>query len=185
MPRGHDHDPMYSLSIYARFSGQVFCKFSWKKIVIGKKDRCAVFGCKNKGLFPRNIQWSSPLARKARVNTERVPPGHPIILLKSSKFDVAAVSVKRSIYKGSVSFLTLLYLMYCYFHHLPRSIQQQGYQLLVSSNGSRSYKREAFYITIFFVLTKCSRGGSMLTLLSSFFYELHPLDEEEGHLTIR
>ena len=169
MPRGHDHDPMYSLSIYARFSGQVFCKFSWKKIVIGKKDRCAVFGCKNKGLFPRNIQWSSPLARKARVNTERVPPGHPIILLKSSKFDVAAVSVKRSIYKGSVSFLTLLYLMCCYFHHLPRSIQQQEYQLLVSSNGSRSYKREAFYITVFLYWQNVLEGAVCWHYFQVFF----------------
>ena len=41
--------------------------------------------------------WSSLFARKARVNTERVPPGHPIILLKSNEFNMAAVSVKRSI----------------------------------------------------------------------------------------
>ena len=46
---------------------------------------------------PRNIQWSSLFARKARVNTERVPPGHPIMLLKSNEFNMAAVSVKRSI----------------------------------------------------------------------------------------
>ena len=46
---------------------------------------------------PRNIQWSSLFARKARVNTERVPPGHPIILLKSNEFNMAAVSAKRSI----------------------------------------------------------------------------------------
>ena len=52
MLRGHGHDPMYSLSIYAGFSGQFFFTFSWKKIVIGKKDRCAVFGCKNERLFP-------------------------------------------------------------------------------------------------------------------------------------
>ena len=43
------------------------------------------------------------LARKARVNTERVyrivlvPPRHPIILLKSNEFNMAAVSVKGSI----------------------------------------------------------------------------------------
>ena len=47
--------------------------------------------------FPRNIQWSSLFARKARVNTERVPPGHPIILLKPNKFKMTSVSVKRSI----------------------------------------------------------------------------------------
>ena len=28
MPRGYEHDPIYSLSIYARFSGQFFFKFS-------------------------------------------------------------------------------------------------------------------------------------------------------------
>ena len=49
--------------------------------------------------FPRNIQGSYLFARKARVNTERVPPGHPIILLKSNKFNLAAVSVKRSFNK--------------------------------------------------------------------------------------
>jgi len=27
MPRGHEHNPIYSLSIYARFSGQFFSKF--------------------------------------------------------------------------------------------------------------------------------------------------------------
>ena len=36
-------------------------------------------------------------ARKARLNTKRVPPGHSVILLKSSKFNMAAVSVKMSI----------------------------------------------------------------------------------------
>ena len=35
------------------------------------------------------------IARKGRVNTERVPPGHPIILLKSNKFNMVAVSVKK------------------------------------------------------------------------------------------
>ena len=51
MLRGHEHDPIYSLSIYARFSGQFFFKFFKKKIVMGKKDRCAVFGCNNDRLF--------------------------------------------------------------------------------------------------------------------------------------
>ena len=34
------------ISIYACFSSQFFI-FSKKKIVMGKKDRCAVFGCNN------------------------------------------------------------------------------------------------------------------------------------------
>ena len=45
IPGGHEHDPIFSLSIYARFSNQFFFKFSWKRIVMGKKDCCAVFGC--------------------------------------------------------------------------------------------------------------------------------------------
>ena len=47
--------------------------------------------------FPGNIQWSSLFAGKARVNTEQLPPGHSLILPKSNKFNMAAVSVKRSI----------------------------------------------------------------------------------------
>ena len=34
------------------FLGQFFFKFSLKKIVMGKKDRCAVFGCNHARLFP-------------------------------------------------------------------------------------------------------------------------------------
>ena len=39
----------------------------------------------------------SLFARKAPVKTDRVLAGHPIILLKSIKFNMAAVSVKMSI----------------------------------------------------------------------------------------
>ena len=92
MPRGHEHDLIYSLRFTRTFSVQFFFKFSQKKIVMGKKDRCAVFGLNNDHLFPQKYTLY-----KARVNTERVPPGHPIILLKSNNFNVAAVSVKRSI----------------------------------------------------------------------------------------
>ena len=52
MPGGHEHGLMYSLTIYARFSGQFFFTFSKKKNVMGKKDRCAVFGCNNDRHFP-------------------------------------------------------------------------------------------------------------------------------------
>ena len=50
--------------------------------------------------FSRKLQKR---AQKARINTERVyrivlmSPGNRIILLKSNKFNMAAVSVKRSI----------------------------------------------------------------------------------------
>ena len=62
-----------------------------KKIVVTCLDVITI------PFFPRNIHWSSLFAQKARVNTERVPPGHPIIFLKSNKFNMAAVLVKRSI----------------------------------------------------------------------------------------
>ena len=44
MPRGHERDPIYSLSIHMRLLGQFFFEFSQKKIVMRKKDRCAMFG---------------------------------------------------------------------------------------------------------------------------------------------
>ena len=50
MPRGHEH-----VCIFERFSGHFFLKFSQNKIVIGKKDLCAVFGCNNDRLFSEKI----------------------------------------------------------------------------------------------------------------------------------
>ena len=92
------------ISIYARFSGQFFSKFSQKKIVTKKKDRCAVFGCNNDRLFPEKYTLKFFFARKACVNTERVPPVHPIILLKSIKFNMAAVSVKKVYWFGLLAY---------------------------------------------------------------------------------
>ena len=77
MPRAHEHDPIYLLSIYTHFLGQFFFKFSQKKIVMGKKDRCAMFGCNNDHLFPEKYTVSSLFAPKAYVNTKRVPLGIP------------------------------------------------------------------------------------------------------------
>ena len=64
---------------------------------MGKNDSCAVFGCNNDRLFPEKYTVKLSFARIACGNTERVPPGHPIILLKSNKFNMAAVSEERSI----------------------------------------------------------------------------------------
>ena len=70
--------------------------------------------------FPRNIQWSSLFPQKACVNTEQVPPEHPIILLKSNKFNMAAVLVKKGLFKflftdfhNQFPPLTMLSLMGC------------------------------------------------------------------------
>ena len=55
MPRGHEHDPIYSLSIYARFSGQFFSKFSEKKIEMGKTFVVPCLDVITIAFFPRNI----------------------------------------------------------------------------------------------------------------------------------
>ena len=44
----------------------IFLDVFLEKDCNGKKDRCAVFRCNNDRLFPRNIQWSSLFAQKAR-----------------------------------------------------------------------------------------------------------------------
>lgn len=52
-PRGMSTIQYTRIGNYARFLGQLFFidKFSQKKIVKGKKDRCALFGCNNDHLF--------------------------------------------------------------------------------------------------------------------------------------
>ena len=81
MPREH------SLSIYFRAKRERHCIFLGKKaIIITSKQGITIFFF-HYNLFLGNLK--EKLARKARVNTERVyrivlmPPGHPIILLKS------------------------------------------------------------------------------------------------------
>ena len=56
MSRGHEHDPIYSLSIYARFSGQFFFKVSYKKDCNGKKIVVPCLDVIMIAFFPRNIQ---------------------------------------------------------------------------------------------------------------------------------
>ena len=84
MPRGH------WLSIYARFSGK---KRISTYISREKGDRHYIQTRHNDLFSHYNLflgKLKEKLARKARVNTERVyrivlmPPGHPIILLKSN-----------------------------------------------------------------------------------------------------
>ena len=97
MPRGH------SLSISARFLGK---KRTLLYISGEKSDHYYIQTRHNDFFSHYNLflgKLKEKLARKARVNTERVywivlmPPGHPIILLKSKLFNMATVSVKRSI----------------------------------------------------------------------------------------
>ena len=85
MPRGH------SLIIYARFLG----KKGTSLYVSWEKSRSLLHpNAAQQSFFPITIfflgKLKEKLARKARVNTERVyrivliPPGHPIILPKSN-----------------------------------------------------------------------------------------------------
>ena len=126
------------ISINARFSGPFFFNFFLKKDFNGKKDRCAVFGRNNDSLFPEKyLHWRSLFAQKARVNTEGVPHGHPIILLKSSKFKMAAVSVKRSIY----------YFLHSQLYHfeltLPRLLG-----LLLARTGEKNWPIESLRFAV-------------------------------------
>ena len=102
MPRGHDRDPIYLLSIHMRLLGQFFFEFSQKKIVMRKKIVAPCLGVIMIAFFPRKNSEVF-FAQKACINTERVPPGHPIILLKSNEFNMATVSVKRSIYLSYIA----------------------------------------------------------------------------------
>ena len=59
--------------------GPIFFKFSKEKIVMGKKK--IFVPCLDVimiAFFPRNIQWISLFAQKARVKNKRVPPGYTI-----------------------------------------------------------------------------------------------------------
>ena len=89
------------------------------RALFGQKENFTVYflGKRRSLLHPNTAPWpffshynlfkeklEEKLARKARVNTERVyrivlmPPGHPMTHLKSSLFNMAAVSVKRYIH---------------------------------------------------------------------------------------
>ena len=97
MPRGHQYDTIYSHQYLCALFGPIFLYVFLEKDCNREKKNFVPCLDVIIAFFQINIPWSSLFARKARVNTERVPPGHPIILLKSNKFNMAAVSVKRSI----------------------------------------------------------------------------------------
>ena len=65
MPREHEYDPISS----HQYKKKIVME---NKIVVPCLDTIMI------AFFTRNIHLSSPFARKARLNTERVPPGHPI-----------------------------------------------------------------------------------------------------------
>ena len=58
---------------------------------------CAVYGCNDDRLFPEKYTLKFPFPPKTRVITDRAQPGHPTILLRSDKFNMASGSVNRSI----------------------------------------------------------------------------------------
>ena len=84
---------VFTCSFRANFSSS----FPRKNCNGKKKNHCAKLGCNNDRLFPEKYTVKFSFARKVRVNAEQVPPGHPIILLKSNKFYMAAMWAKRSI----------------------------------------------------------------------------------------
>ena len=103
MRRGHGHDPFTRSVLTRALLGQFLFKFPEKKIVMGKNFVVPRLDVIMIAFFPRNIRWSSLFAWKAHVNTERVPPGHPIILLKSNKFNMTASETRRT---NNLAYLT-------------------------------------------------------------------------------
>ena len=86
MPREHEHKYLtYSLRIYVRFLGQFFFlsfpRERWeKKIVVP----CLNVIINYDRLFPEKYTVNFSFCPKPRINTERVPLGDTIILLKSN-----------------------------------------------------------------------------------------------------
>jgi len=100
MPRGHKHDPIYLHQYLRVLFRPIFLYVFIEKDCNGKKkDRVPCLDVIMIAFLPRNIHWSSLFGRKGCASTEWVPPGHPIILLKGNKFNMAAVLLKRSIAK--------------------------------------------------------------------------------------
>ena len=151
MPKWHEHDPIYTLSMCTRaFWTNFSLSFPWKRLQWEKKIVLPCLYVIINVFFPRNIQWSSLFARKRRVNTERVPPGHPIILLKSNKFNMAAVLVKRSIV----------------FTILLKTVSTAGKQVPLSS-------AEVRWGVIRFPLHEVSAGAKIEGPLPTAFLSLH------------
>ena len=98
-PGGHDYDPVYSLSIRnmaftLNFSGK-------RRSLLHPNTAQRSFPHYN--LILRKLLETIPW--KALVNSDQnlvMPPGHPIILLKSNLFNMAAVSVK-GLFQGVTS----------------------------------------------------------------------------------
>ena len=95
MPRGH------SLSIDARFLG----KTRTSPYIFREQGDHYYIQTRHNDLFSHNNLFLGKIGPKsARIYTERVyrivlmSPGHPIILLESNKFIMAAVSVERSFF---------------------------------------------------------------------------------------
>ena len=91
MPRGH----LLSALFGKKENFNVYFSGKWRSLLNPNSPHYNLFLGKLK----------EKLAGKARVNIERVyrivlmPPKHPIIVLRSNKFNMVAVSVKRSIGK--------------------------------------------------------------------------------------
>ena len=109
MPRGH------SLSIYARFSGKkrTSMYISRRSLLHSSTVQRSFFPLQS--FSRKTLRKISP--KRARIYSERaylivpMPSGHPIILPKSNTFNIAAVSVKRSIDVIRTSLLLLKILM--------------------------------------------------------------------------
>ena len=67
MPSGHEHIPIYLVSINACLSGTSPLKVFQNKIVMDKKDHCAVFECNTDCLIPKKFKVKDRISNTKRV----------------------------------------------------------------------------------------------------------------------
>ena len=109
------------------------------------------------------------------LNTERVPLGHPIILLKCYKFNMAAVSVKRSI-QQLVSFL-----LPCVLRCMEGELEQIIMKLRLSIKDNNNYLQTSF-IDIYAVFPTNFRIISYHTNTEFYWKRTVVLSQSLGYL---
>ena len=65
MPRGHEHDPIYSHQYLHALFGPICLYVFLGKDCNGKKGRCAEFGCNNDRLFPEKYTFKFSFCPKS------------------------------------------------------------------------------------------------------------------------
>ena len=133
-----------------------------------------MFGCNNDHLFPKKCAVKFSCWPKVHVNTELVPPGHPILLFTSNKFNMANISVKGLLQSVSIFFKFVnpcLFYLLCYLYlYVPSFdvLQLSGYfYVWLNLVAVLTVK---ILIKVVTLLYWCCCGKNVLLTLSSQFH---------------